>query len=79
LLLLTNILAGVRLLHAFLEETLLELPWTALSKWQICRNEVIQLYVTAVGLKKPIEMEFSCLAWVTASRVFDALERLQHV
>jgi hypothetical protein len=66
---------GVRLLHAFVEETLLELPWAALQKWQICRNEVLQLYViTSTSKKTPLEMEFACLAWVTASRVFDALE-----
>ncbi len=66
--------SGVRLLHAYLEETLLELPWACVQQWQISRNEVLQLYVAVTSSKKPLEMDFSCLAWVTASRVFDALE-----
>jgi hypothetical protein len=65
---------GIKLLQAFLEETLLEMPWNVVGKWQISRNDVIQLFVTPAGAKKPLEMEFACLAWATASKVFEALE-----
>jgi hypothetical protein len=65
---------GIKLLQAFLEETLLEMPWNVVGKWQISRNDVIQLFVTPAGAKKPLEMEFACLAWATASKVFEVLE-----
>ncbi len=67
---------GVKILQAFLEDVLLDIPWSMIVKWQISRNDVIELYVVAPGSKKPVVMEFACLAWASASKVFETIEVL---